>query len=500
MPADLAPSVFAQAIATVPLAVLVTDDQGTIQYVNGWFERLTLYPAAEALGQTPRLLKSGRQDPTFYAKLWATIRAGRVWTAEVMNRRRDGTLFQARHIIVPIAGPDGAPTHFIGFQEDVTALRATEERLRLSERLEVVGRLTSGIAHDLNNILTIILGNTELLARALAAEAELRELAEAALAAAESAAELTTRMLAFARRQPLAAEPTDVDALLARMRAMLVRTLGGRIAIDLVRDGETWPAFANPLQLESAVLNLCVNARDAMPGGGRLTIETANVRLGPEDAAAPVTPDARTEDHVMIAVSDTGAGMPPEVLARACDPFFTTKDPGKGTGLGLSIVYGFVEQSKGRLQIRSEPGRGTTVTLYLPRAPAEAAAPEARTPEGGTETILLVEDDPRLRAAAASQLRALGYQVQPVGSAAEALETLRQRKIDLLFTDIGLVGAIDGRRLAEEARAIDPALKVLFTSGNPAAGAEAALLAKPYRHQHLAAALRGVLGATDPPG
>jgi PAS domain S-box-containing protein len=496
MPTPLPPSVFVEAIATMPLAVLVTDAEGAIRYVNRAFERLTLYSAAEALGQTPRLLKSGRQDPEFYAQLWATIRAGRVWTAEVMNRRRDGTLFRARHIIVPIAGPDGSPGHFIGFQEDVTALRATEERLRLSERLEVVGRLTSGIAHDLNNILTVILGNTELLSRALAAEAELRELAQAALAAAESAAELTTRMLAFARRQPLAAEPTDVDALLARMRAMLVRTLGGRIAIELVRNGETWPAFANPLQLESAVLNLCVNARDAMPEGGRLTIETGNVRLGPEDGA----PDGAAEDHVMIAVSDTGAGMPPEVLARACDPFFTTKDPGKGTGLGLSMVYGFVEQSKGRLQIRSEPGHGTTVTLYLPRAPAEAAVPQERAAEGGTETILLVEDDPRLRAAAASQLRALGYQVLPAASAAEALEALRQRPVDLLFTDIGLAGAMDGRRLAEKARALRPELKVLFTSGGPAAGAGPALLAKPYRHQHLAAALRDVLGAPDPAG
>jgi signal transduction histidine kinase len=179
----------------------------------------------------------------------------------------------------------------------------------------------------------------------------------------------------------LAAEPTDVDAVLGRMRAMLVRTLGGRIAVELVRNGETRPALVNPLQLESAVVNLCVNARDAMPGGGRLTIETANVRLGPEDAAAPGGPG---EDYVMIAVSDTGAGMPRDVLARACDPFFTTNDQGKRTGLGLSVVYGFVEPSKGRLRIRSEPGRGTTVTLYLPRAA-----------EGGTETILLVDDDPR---------------------------------------------------------------------------------------------------------
>ena len=497
MPADLPPWVFVEAIATVPLAVLITDNQGTIRYVNEAFERLTLYPAAEALGQTPRLLKSGRQDPDFYATLWATIRAGRTWTAEVMNRRKDGTLFRARHIIVPIAGPDGSPSHFIGFQEDVTALRATEERLRLSERLEVVGRLTSGIAHDLNNILTIILGNTELLSRALAAEHELRELAEAALNAAESAAELTTRMLAFARRQPLAAEPTDVDALLARMRAMLVRTLGARIEIALISNGATWPALANPLQLESAVLNLCVNARDAMPEGGRLTIETGNVRLGPEDAAAS---DAPAEDHVMIAVSDTGAGMSPEVLARACDPFFTTKGVGKGTGLGLSMVYGFVEQSKGRLQIRSEPGQGTTVTLYLPRAPAEAAGPQEPAPEGGSETILLVEDDAGIRAAAAAQLRALGYQVLAAASAPEALETLRQRPVDLLFTDIGLAGPMDGRLLAEQARALRPALKVLFTSGNPAAGAEAALLAKPYRRQHLATALRDVLGGTDPAG
>lgn len=496
MPADLPPWVFVEAIATVPLAVLVTDSQGTIRYVNEAFERLTLYPAADALGQTPRILKSGSQDPAFYARLWTTIRVGQSWTAEVMNRRKDGTLFRARHIIVPIAGPDGSPSHFIGFQEDVTALRAAEERLRLSERLEVVGRLTSGIAHDLNNILTIILGNTELLSRALAAEAELRELAEAAHAAAESAAELTTRMLAFARRQRLAAEPTDVGALLARMRAMLTRTLGARIEIALVSNGVIWPALANPLQLESAVLNLCVNARDAMPEGGRLTIETANVRLGPEDGAA----DDAAEDHVMIAVSDTGAGMPPEVLARACDPFFTTKDPGKGTGLGLSMVYGFVEQSKGRLQIRSEPGQGTTVTLYLPRAPAEAAAPQEPAPEGGTETILLVEDDSGILAAASAQLRTLGYQVLAAASAAEALETLRQHPVDLLFTDIGLAGPMDGRRLAEEARALRPALKVLFTSGNPAAGGESAVLAKPYRRQHLASALRDALGASGPAG
>jgi PAS domain S-box-containing protein len=490
------PSVFPQAIATVPLAVLVTDDQGVIRYVNEAFERLTLYPADEAIGQTPRLLKSGRQNPDFYAQLWATIRAGRVWTAEVMNRRRDGTLYRARHIIVPIPGPDGAPTHFIGFQEDVTALRAAEERLRLSERLEVVGRLTSGIAHDLNNILTVILGNTELLSQALAAERELRTLAEAALKAAESAAELTTRMLAFARRQPLAAKPTDIDALLAGMRSMLGRTLGGGIAIELVDNGPTWPALVDPLQLESALLNLCVNARDAMPEGGRLTIETANVRLGAEDTAAD--PDAPAADHVMIAVSDTGTGMQPEVLARACDPFFTTKELGHGNGLGLSMVYGFVEQSQGRLQIRSAPGEGTTVTLYLPRAPAgpDAPAPGAADLPGGRETVLLVEDDARLRAAAAGQMRGLGYRVIEAATGTEALAALDRHAVDLLFADLGLRGGMDGRALAEAARAERPGLKVLFTSGDPAAapGDGASLLAKPYRRRQLAAALRAALG------
>lgn len=493
MPTPLPPWVFLEAIATMPLAVLVTDAEGAIRYVNRAFERLTLYPAAEAIGRTPRLLKSGRQDPDFYAQLWATIRAGRVWTAEVMNRRRDGTLYRARHIIVPIAGPDGSPSHFIGFQEDVTALRAAEERLRLSERLEVVGRLTSGIAHDLNNILTVILGNTELLAQALAAERELRDLAEAALKAVESAAELTSRMLAFARRQPLAARPTDIDALLAGMRGMLGRTLGGRIAIELVDNGPTWRALVNPLGLESAVLNLCVNARDAMPEGGRLTIETANVRLGPEDGTPD--PDAPAADHVMIAVSDTGAGMPPEVLARACDPFFTTKEGGQGNGLGLSMVYGFVEQSKGRLQIRSAPGQGTTVTLYLPRAPAEPEAASAPAPElpGGRETVLLVEDDARLRAATAGLMRDLGYRVIEAATGTEALAALDRHAVDLLFADLGLRGGMDGRALAEAACAVRPGLKVLFTSGDPAADGGATLLAKPYRRRQLAAGLRAAL-------
>lgn len=423
MPTPLPPWVFLEAIATVPLAVLVTDNQGTVRYVNQAFERLTLYPADEAIGRTPRILKSGRQDPDFYAQLWATIRAGRAWTAEVMNRRRDGTLYRARHIIVPIPGPAGRPSHFIGFREDVTALRAAEGR----QRLEVVGRLTSGIAHDLNTLLTIILGNTELPSRALA---------KAALNVAESAAELVTCMLAFARRQPLAAKPTDVDALPARMRAMLVRTLGGRIAIELVRNGATWPAFASPLQPESAVLNLCVNARDAMPEGGRLTIETANLRLGPEDPAA--ARDAPAEHHVMIAVSDTGTGIWHRARPR-------------------SMVYGFVEQSKGRLQIRSEPGRGTTVTLGLPRAraPAEQAARHRGAgprPSCWSWTIRGCAR-PRRRGPAPSATRCSPPLTPP----------RRWRRC-----------------------------------GSPVAGTRPALLAKPCRHQHLATALRDVLETTAP--
>jgi PAS domain S-box-containing protein len=383
-----------------------------------------------------------------------------------------------------------------------------EAQLRRAQRLEAVGQLTGGVAHDFNNLLTIILGNAEMLAEALEDD-RLRVLAEMTQTAAERGSELTGRLLAFARRQPLDPAPTDVNALLAEMDGLLRRTLGGEVQIETVRGGGLWRALVDGAQLESAVLNLCINARDAMPDGGRLTIETGNVFL--DQAYADSAEEVAPGQYVMVAISDTGAGMAPEIAARAFEPFFTTKPVGRGSGLGLSMVFGFAKQSRGHVKIYSEPGQGTTVRLYLPRAhQAAATVPQpqpAQRVEGGGETVLVAEDDPMVRSHVAALLRDLGYRVIAVADAAAALDTLRGgAAVDLLFTDVVMPGGINGRELAERARALRPGLPVLFTSGytenaivhHGRLDPGVLLLAKPYRRRELAAKIRQALDAARP--
>jgi CheY-like chemotaxis protein len=332
--------------------------------------------------------------------------------------------------------------------------------------------------------------------------------------AAEHGADLTGRLLAFGRRQTLVPRPTDVNALLGDMEPLMQRTLGEHIEIRLQRGQELWPATIDRGQLESAVLNLAVNARDAMPDGGRLTIETANAEL--DEGYAAINPDMRPGDYVMIAVSDTGTGMSADVLARAFEPFFTTKDVGKGTGLGLSMVYGFVKQSEGHARIYSEVGVGTVVRLYLPRskevvtkAPSPATAPPGL--PTGTETILLVEDDSLVRGYAAAQLGALGYRVVTAENARQAIEAIERGCVpDLLFTDMIMPGGMNGRELAEHLLARRSGLKVLYTSGyahdvidgRPESPPQTShqvkhpvrhLLGKPYRRRDLATKVREVL-------
>ncbi len=388
--------------------------------------------------------------------------------------------------------------------------RRLAETLRQGERLRAVGELTGGIAHDFNNLLTVILGNTELLAEELEDRPAAQSLALIAQGAAENAAELTKRLLAFSRRQALDARATDIAGLVRGMKALLRRTLGEHIDIRIAEPQGLWPALVDPPQLESAILNLCINARDAMPAGGTLTIEVANVDL--DAAYAELDVELQPGPYVMVAVSDTGTGMSPEVLARAFDPFFTTKEVGKGSGLGLSMVWGFVKQSKGHVKIYSELGLGTTVKLYLPRAGAEAGrtAVHAQPLEAlrGSERILLVEDDELVRTHVAMQLEQLGYRVECAGNGPEALATLaRDQAFDLLFTDIVMPGGMNGRQLAEEARRRVPGLRVLFTSGyteqamlhQGSLGAGMRLLAKPYRRQELALRVREALDQAPVP-
>jgi len=391
---------------------------------------------------------------------------------------------------------------------DVTERKRMENELHQSQRMEAVGQLTGGIAHDFNNLLTVILGNAEMLADDLPRGSTLRHMAEMTRAAAEQGAELTGRLLAFARRQTLDPRSTDVARLVHDIDGLLRRILGEHIEIRTERAENLWPAYIDAALLESAVLNLCINARDAMPKGGKLCIELRNAEIDERFADEHAEPGPG--QYVMLAVSDDGTGMTPEVLARAFEPFFTTKEVGKGSGLGLSMVFGFVKQSKGAVRIYSELGEGTTVKLYLPRAirrpgPVEAS-PQPAAPHGGNERILLVEDDAMVREHLRSALLALGYRVVAVENGPEAVARLRSHDgFDLLLTDVVMPGGMSGREVADAARELRPQLAVLFTSGY----AESAivhhgrlepgvhLIAKPFHRAELARKVREALAGAE---
>jgi signal transduction histidine kinase/ActR/RegA family two-component response regulator len=389
-------------------------------------------------------------------------------------------------------------------QRDMAERRALEEQIQQSQRMDSIGQLTGGVAHDFNNLLTVILGNSELLAEQLGAQPRLFELAEMIQAAAQRGADLTHRLLAFSRRQALEPSLLDGNKLLAGMEGLLRRTLSADIDIQIVSHPDLWATRADPSQLENAVLNLCLNARDSMDDGGRLVVETANIVLDQEYARH--NPGVKPGPYMLIAVTDTGVGIAPENLKRVFEPFFTTKEFGKGTGLGLSMVYGFAKQSGGHVSIYSELNKGTTVRLYLPAidAPIDAAASAAESAAavGGSENILLVEDDQFVRDYGDRLLSSLGYQVVSAANGAEAMAILRQNPdIDLLFTDMVMPGGMTGSELAQAANKLRPALKVLFTSGytdmaisNQGVLPERVhLLSKPYRRQDLAAKVRAVL-------
>ncbi|MDJ0391649.1 PAS domain S-box protein [Roseomonas sp. E05] len=374
------------------------------------------------------------------------------------------------------AVPDEQFIHAVGRdiqaeKEQAEALRQAEDALRQSQKMEAVGQLTGGIAHDFNNLLTGITGSLEILGTRIV-QGRLSGLDRyiiTAQGAANRAAGLTHRLLAFARQQTLDAKPTDANKLIHDMEDLIRRTVGPEIAVSTVLDPDLWTTRCDPNQLESAVLNLCINARDAMPDGGRLTIETNNSRI---DAHGARVWDMRPGEYVAICVTDTGTGMPPEVIARAFDPFFTTKPLGQGTGLGLSMIYGFTRQSGGQVRIASEEGRGTTMRLYLPRHRGDAVAGEAPSQladapraEAG-QTVLVVDDEPSVRMLITEVLEELGYAAVEAADGASGLAVLRSdARIDLLVSDVGLPGGMNGRQLADAARQFRPGLKVLFITG-----------------------------------
>jgi PAS domain S-box-containing protein len=388
------------------------------------------------------------------------------------------------------------PFEIFGSCLDITDQRSVEQQLIQSQKMEAVGQLTGGIAHDFNNMLTVVIGNLDSLARSLKGTGRNFDRAQMALTGALSCAELTRRMLAFARRQPLQPSPVNLGEVSRNITKLLGRTLGERIQIDVLVHDELWNVLADPAQVESSVINLAVNARDAMPEGGTLRIETRNVGRHEREADLP------EGEFVLLSVTDSGGGMTPEVLERALEPFFTTKRMGHGTGLGLSMVYGFVKQSGGHVKINSTPGRGTSVRIFLPRTDAvptmSVGIGEDLSLSGHDRTILLVEDDAGVRAVTAAMLKELQFNVIEADNGARALDIVdRESAIDLLFTDIVMPGGMNGFELGRLARERRPQLPVLYATGYSASYAApekgADMLAKPYREADLRSKLRGLL-------
>jgi signal transduction histidine kinase len=429
------------------------------------------------------------------------VHAGRSFQSTLTNYRKDGTPFVNEVTISPVHDEEGKLTHFVGTQSDVTNRIGLEEQLRQAQKMEAVGQLTGGIAHDFNNLLTVILGNAELLAEAIT-DPGLQALARMTEETALRAAELTKKLLAFGRRQTLKPEPLALDEVAHGMVGLLKRTLGEHIEVRIATKDSQSAALTDRTLLESAILNLAVNARDAMPQGGTLTIATGERLAGLKDGSIPAG-----QPVVFLTVSDTGTGMTPDVLAHAFEPFFTTKDVGQGTGLGLAMVHGFAAQSGGHVSISSQAGKGTSVTLVLRAVGKEIREPSlsqnevARAARG---RVLAVEDEANVRQFVEGQVRALGYEVLAVGDAREALDVLEgDHRFDLLFTDVVLPKGTSGVALARRVSEAYPEIKVLLTSGyseevfeqhgRPPDGT--LLLRKPYRRKELAETIRKVLEA-----
>ncbi len=499
---------------TVPEAMVVIDEAGTITSFSAAAERLFGYGTGDVVGRNVRILMPqpdrGAHDGYIHRYLTTGERRIIGYGRVVTGQKQDGSQFPME-LAIGEARAEGSRI-FTGFIRDLTSRHRIEEELRQAHKMEAVGQLTGGIAHDFNNLLTVISGNLEMIERRLTDE-KLRVLLREAQGAADDGAKLTGQLLAFGRRQPLNPRLADVGQLVSHFSDLLRRALGEAIELRTIVSGSPGSALIDASQLQNALLNLALNARDAMPRGGRLTVEISPAKLDADYAS--MYPEVRTGNYVLISVTDTGSGMSAEVRQRAFEPFFTTKGVGAGTGLGLSMVYGFTRQSGGHVQLYSEVDEGTSVRLFLPVATAALSDVAAASPPdapatvhdlpGGSETILVVEDDARVRRVVVARLDDTGYRVLEADTAAQALPMLASHpEIALLFTDIVMPGGISGDELAREARLIRPDIKIILTSGFAEPGvavrelaASASWLKKPYTAMDLALRIRELLDATD---
>jgi PAS domain S-box-containing protein len=493
-----------RAIAEVDNGVLITDarnNENSIIYSNAAMTKMTGYEAEEMLGQNPRFLQGDDRDQPALDNIRAAISKAVPVHETLQNYRKDGSRFMTEVTISPIHDDAGNVTHYVGVQSDVTAKLDMEARLRQSQKMDAIGQLAGGIAHDFNNLLTVVIGNNELLADRLGGDELSASLLDDATSAAESGAQLTGQLLSSARQQPLAPKAINLNELVQDLSGMLSRTLGETITLNTKLTDRLGRPFVDPAQLHNALLNLAINARDAMPEGGDLTIDTSvmdfDVDMARErDELAPGR-------YARLTVSDTGIGMPPEIQSRVFEPFFTTKELGKGTGLGLSMVHGFAKQSGGHLEIYSEPNQGTSVSLYLPYATGLADGYTGRIDdispvEKGAEVILVVEDDARVRKTTVNRLDHLGYEILQAETGQQALDILAEDSaVDLIFTDMVMPGGISGADLTVEVRKLYPHIRCIITSGyaepNTIPSDGTLWLRKPYKLQDMSQMFRQLL-------
>jgi PAS domain S-box-containing protein len=459
----------AMAVEQAAETVVITDTQGTILYANPALEQTSGYSLAEVLGQNPRVLKSGQHDAGFYQRLWEALQRGEVWSGHFVNRRKDGSLYEEDATISPVRDTSGTIVNYVAVKRDVTREMQLEANFNQAQKMESIGQLAGGVAHDFNNILAVVQMQTDLLKNGGGLSPQQLESVDGILAAVHRATALTRQLLLFSRREVFQPRDLDLSESITSTAQMLKRIIGENIQMQINVAVQSMFLHADPGMIDQVLLNLVVNARDAMPNGGQLVIETIGVEF--DELAAAQCLRGRPGSFVRLSVSDTGCGIPPEVLPHVFEPFFTTKAVGKGTGLGLATVFGIVQQHQGWINVYSEIEHGTTFQIYLPRhvmTALPASFPEATMLiRGGQETILLAEDDPALRAAVRTTLGHLGYHVLEAPTGIKALKIWHQHHddIDLLLTDLMMPDGMTGFALAQSLLTEDARLKVIYMSG-----------------------------------
>jgi PAS domain S-box-containing protein len=495
----------AMAVEQAAETVVITDTHGTILYANPAFEKTSGYTRAEALGQNPRVLKSGKHDAEFYRRMWEVLEHGETWSGHFINKRKDGVFYEEEATISPVRDDTGTIVNFVAVKRDVTHEAQLEAQFRQAQKMEAIGQLSGGVAHDFNNILSVIQGYSDLLTSDGNLSPAQADYAGEIGTAVKRGAALSRQLLLFSRKEVLQPRDLDLNGSINEMTKMLRRVLGENIQLLFKFAMQDVFVHADAGMMDQVLLNLAVNARDAMPKGGQLVIETSAVEM--DEAAAAQIPHARPGPFVCLSVSDTGCGISAENLPRIFEPFFTTKDVGKGTGLGLATVFGIVQEHQGWIRVHSETGHGTTFRIYLPRQTGlsgqKAKQPGPSAARGGDETILFVEDDEALRASVRKILSRLGYCVLEAANGVEALKIQEQYRdgIHLLLTDMMMPGGMTGKDLGERLLKKNPKLKVIYASGYSAevAGKDfplktgVNLLIKPFQAQQLAQTVRQML-------